>query len=146
MGSRTALYSVDRETIEAFIEAEELNFTAEEPIDLDKAAPILSHLIGSDRSSRALYYSDAFDLGDAALRGFLPEDVSILLRRLKNETVAERLINTDWDAQIAGKIYPFTQNDSKEDSTNYILHYGQVLEHLLTRLVDQRRGMTTVEV
>jgi hypothetical protein len=127
------------------MEAGDLDFDTQEPTSLDKAAPILSYLIGADAGKRPLYYAECVEMGDAALRGFVPEDAEMFLRRMQDKTLATRLAEVDWQAEIAGKVYPFAKDDSKQDFTRYISGYAEIFESALARLVAQGRGMITVE-
>lgn len=129
----------------AFIEAEDLSFDTRSSVGLDKAMPVLSYLIGSDAGERSLYYSECLELGDAALRGFLPEDAVMFLRRIQDKTVSKRLADVDWQAEIAGQVYPFRQDDTKQECVSYISHFEKAMETYLARLVERGHGMITVE-
>ncbi|WP_299771612.1 hypothetical protein [uncultured Tateyamaria sp.] len=146
MGIRTTLYSVSREMALALINDGDPGFEADAQLDLDKSAPVLGHLIGADPGRRGLYTSDCIEIADAALRGFLPEDVAMLLRRMKDVPVMERLASADWDAEIAGKIYPFETGTNPSDGAQYIQQFVQGFEDFVAGLVDQERGMITVEI
>ncbi|WP_299873045.1 hypothetical protein [uncultured Sulfitobacter sp.] len=145
MGIRTTLYSVDRDAVVSFIEAEDTDFDLQDPTELDRAVPVLSYLIGADAGRRPLYCSECLDLGDAALRGFMPEDAAMFLRRMQDCPPSERLAEVDWQSEIVGKISPFADGDTKEDGIRYIGPYAEVFESGLERLVAQGRGMITVE-
>jgi hypothetical protein len=144
MGIRTTLYSVEFEAVLAFLTTEHLGFSPEEPLDLDKAAPMLGNLIGADPGKRGLYYEDYVDLGEAAFRGFMPDDLAMFLRRIKG-MLNESLYALDWDAGTEEEIYPFTRQDSKADIARYVTTYASALEDYMTRLASEGRGMITVE-
>ena len=145
MALRTTLFAVPRKEAVALLEDGDLGFNGEDTLELDKAGPVLSRLIGSDPGMRPLHYPDALEIADAGFRGFLPEDVVMFLRRVREAPLEVRLNKSAWETDITGQVYPFEFLDSKEEARAYILEHGAALEGFLDRAADRRTGMISVE-
>ncbi len=145
MGVQTTLYIESREVIAAFDQDNALDFGAGEALELDKAMPVLGYLISADAEMKNFYYTDYLEIGDAALRSFSPENVQMFLRRLTDNVLVKNLASIDWEAEVAGYIYPFDKKDKKSDCENYIFEYGSRLQDFLTIAVSQENGIMSVE-
>ncbi len=145
MGMRTTLYAESKDVVAAFDQEGAIDFGEGKTLCLDKAAPILSYLIGADTGTKDLYYADCLNSGDVSFRSFSPDNVKVLLRRFSGDALSKTLTSVDWEAEIAGKIYPFAAQDKKSDSTSYILEYGAALQDFLEATALQDNGIMSVE-
>ena len=107
--------------------------------------PILSYLIGAEPEMKILYYTNYFDIGDAALRSFPPENVKMFLQRLSDNPLVKSLASLNWEKEVAGSIYPFRDKDKKSDCENYILEHGSLLQDFLLIAASQDSGIISVE-
>lgn len=129
----------------AFDEEGSLDFGEGESVCLDKAAPILGHLIGTEVGMKDLYYADAMEIGDACFRSFSPENVLMFLQRLSDGELLTRLESIDWGAEVAGQIYPFGKQDTKAEFQSYILEKGSELKGFLEATALKKNGIISVE-
>ena len=145
MGTSTTLYAEDGGVIAAFEAEGALDFGEGPSLFLDKAAPILSLLLGADTGRNELHYSDCQSEGDACFRGLAPDDVKMLLQRCSGGTIAANLAAIDWDKEVADRVYPFGAQDKKADCQAYFLEHGAALQEFLAAAVQAEHGIMSVE-
>ena len=146
MGIRTTLYGVEPEVALRVIEKDVMDFDTQESFHLDTSAHALDRLIGADAGKRSLHYLDCLEVGDAAMRGFGPDDVAMLLRRVKESLVPQDVTEPGAGHGTVAHDTPFGAGVVSADRAVSLCRLAQALEGYLTRLVAEARGMVSLEV
>lgn len=146
MGIRTVLYAVRAEAVAAAENDGDLGFDVSHSLDIDRAAPMLDYLMGTDIGARRLNGDEVIEEGGAEFRCFAPQDIDAIAKNIKDNELAKAWQGLDWDAVIEARVYPYDKLSTKDRETASIIDYAVQFEAFVSELSLDGFGMISVKV